>query len=76
VQNILLFFAQTGIVILMQWYCNIKFVHPASSIQVEKFILLVNVCKILVGKCEGKRSLGRSSHRLEDNIRMDFMEIG
>jgi hypothetical protein len=50
VQHILLFYAETGIVILMQWYCNIKFVHPASSIQVENFISLVNVCNILVGK--------------------------
>jgi hypothetical protein len=30
----------------------------------------------LVGKPEGKRPLGRSRHRWEDNIRMDLREIG
>jgi hypothetical protein len=29
-----------------------------------------------VGKPEGKRPLGRPSHRLEDNIKMDLREIG
>ena len=28
--------------------------------------------KILIGKPTGKRRLGRSGHRWEDNIRMDF----
>jgi hypothetical protein len=35
-----------------------------------------NVYKILVGKPEGKRSLGRLRRRWEDNIRMDLKEIG
>jgi hypothetical protein len=30
----------------------------------------------LVGKSEGKKSLGRSGRRWEDNIRMDLGEIG
>jgi hypothetical protein len=30
----------------------------------------------LVGKPEGKRSLGRTRRRWEDNIRMDLKEIG
>ena len=34
------------------------------------------VCMILVGKREGKRQLGRPRHRLEDNIKMDFHEVG
>jgi hypothetical protein len=29
-----------------------------------------------VGKTEGKRPLGRPRHRWEDNIKMDFREIG
>jgi hypothetical protein len=33
------------------------------------------VYKILVGKPEGKRPLGRSRRRWEDDIRMDFKEI-
>jgi hypothetical protein len=35
-----------------------------------------NVYKILVGKPEGKRSLGRSRGIWEDNIRMGLREIG
>jgi hypothetical protein len=34
-----------------------------------------NAYKILVGKPEGKRSLGRPRHRWEDNIRVDIKEI-
>jgi hypothetical protein len=33
------------------------------------------VYRVLVGKPEGKRSLGRSRLRLEDNIKMDFQEV-
>jgi hypothetical protein len=35
-----------------------------------------NVYKVLVGKPEGKRPLGRPRRRCEDGIRMDFWEIG
>jgi hypothetical protein len=35
-----------------------------------------NAYRILVGKLEGKRSLGRPRHGWEDNIRMDLREIG
>jgi hypothetical protein len=35
-----------------------------------------NVCKILVGKPEAKRPFGRRRRRWEDNIRMDFREMG
>jgi hypothetical protein len=34
------------------------------------------VCKMLVGKPEGKRTLGRPRRRWEDNIRMDLQEVG
>jgi hypothetical protein len=34
------------------------------------------VYKVLVGKLEGKRPLGRPRHRWEDRIRMDLKEIG
>jgi hypothetical protein len=34
------------------------------------------VYKILVGKPEGKRPLGRPMRRWEDNIRKDLREIG
>ena len=32
--------------------------------------------RVLVGKPEGKRPLGRSKRRWVDNIRMDFLEVG
>jgi hypothetical protein len=35
-----------------------------------------NVYRSLVGKPEGKRSLGRPKHRWMDNIKMDLLEIG
>jgi hypothetical protein len=34
------------------------------------------VFKVLVGKPEGKRSLGRQRRRWENGTRMDFWEIG
>jgi len=34
------------------------------------------VYRVLVGKPEGKRPLGRPRHRWEDNIKMDFQEVG
>jgi hypothetical protein len=35
-----------------------------------------NAYKILVGKPEGKRSVGRHRHRRRDNIRTDLKERG
>jgi hypothetical protein len=35
-----------------------------------------NAYRILVGKPEGKRPLGRPRCRWVDNIKMDFREIG
>jgi hypothetical protein len=34
------------------------------------------VCRVLVGKSEGKRPLGRPRCRFEDNIKMDNQEVG
>jgi hypothetical protein len=36
----------------------------------------IGVYWVLVGKREGKRSLGRPKHRWEDNINMDLQEVG
>jgi hypothetical protein len=35
-----------------------------------------NVHRLLVGKPEGKKPLGRPRRRWIDNIKMDFLEIG
>jgi hypothetical protein len=34
------------------------------------------VYRVLEGKPEGKRPLGRPRHRREDNIKMDLQEVG
>ena len=34
------------------------------------------VHRVLVGKPEGRRPLGRPRHRWEDNIKMDLQEVG
>jgi hypothetical protein len=35
-----------------------------------------NAYRVLVGKLEGKRPLGRPKHGLVDDIKMDLKEIG
>jgi hypothetical protein len=35
-----------------------------------------NVCRLLLGKPEGKRPLGRPRRRWIDNIKIDLLEIG
>jgi hypothetical protein len=35
-----------------------------------------NIYRVLVGKSEGKRPLGRPRHRWEDNIKMNLQEVG
>jgi hypothetical protein len=35
-----------------------------------------DACRILVGKPEGKRPLGRARRRWVDNIKIDIREIG
>jgi hypothetical protein len=35
-----------------------------------------NACRILVGKPEGKRPLGRQRCKWVDNIKMDLREMG
>jgi hypothetical protein len=36
----------------------------------------MGVYRVLVGKPEGKRPLGRPRRRWEDNIKMDLQEVG
>jgi hypothetical protein len=44
--------------------------------RVEHIGEMRNAYKMLVGKSEGKRPLGRSRHKWEENIRMDLREVG
>jgi len=34
------------------------------------------ICRVLVGKSEGKKSLGRSRHRWGNNIKLHLQEVG
>ena len=34
------------------------------------------IYRVLLGKLEGRRPLGRPRHRWEDNIKMDLKEVG
>ena len=36
----------------------------------------IGVYRVLVGKPEGKRPLGRTRRRWKDNIKMDIQELG
>jgi hypothetical protein len=35
-----------------------------------------NICALVVGRPEGKRPLGKSRRRWDDNIKMDLRKIG
>jgi hypothetical protein len=35
-----------------------------------------NVCRILMGKLEGKRPLGKPRRKWKDNIRIDLRQVG
>jgi len=35
-----------------------------------------DIYRVLVGKPEGKRALGRPRHRWEDGIKIDLQEVG
>jgi hypothetical protein len=47
-----------------------------SGWHVERIAEKRNVCRILVGKPEGKRPLERPRRRRMDNIKIDLGEIG
>jgi hypothetical protein len=40
------------------------------------YVVKRNACRILVGKPEGKRPLGKTKCRWEENFKMDLREIG
>jgi len=52
--------------------------HPYDCYMVRKICLVIvrNDNRVLVGKPEGKRPLGRPRPRWEDNIKMDLEKVG
>jgi len=63
-------------------YCSPNIVRAIKSRRsrwaghVARMVERRGVYRILVGKPEGKRPLGRPRHRWEDNIKMDLQEVG
>ena len=45
-------------------------------VHVSRMVEMRGVFRVLVGKAEGKRPLGRPRRRWEDNIMMDIQELG
>jgi hypothetical protein len=50
--------------------------YASPDIRVAGMGEMRNVYRILVGKPEGKRLLGRPRHRQEDSFRMGLKEVG
>jgi len=57
--------------------------HPVLLIETNEMGGTCSACwrsrgvyRVLVGKSEGKRPLGRPRHRWEDYIKMDLQEVG
>ena len=56
---------------LAYFYSNMRWAGHVARIGEER-----GVYRVLVGKPEGKRPLGRPRRRWVDNIRMDLQEVG
>jgi hypothetical protein len=50
--------------------------HRKNIAILQTFKTAPDLDRVLVGEPEGKRPLGRPSHRWEDNIKMDLQEVG
>jgi len=50
--------------------------HPILFGCVVHMVERRGIYRVLVGKPEGKKPLGRPSRRWEDNIKMDLQEVG
>ena len=67
---------------LNDFYCSPNIVQVIKSrrirwaVYVARMGEIKGIYRILVGKHEGKRSLGRSRHRWEDNIERHLQEVG
>jgi hypothetical protein len=63
----------------MQSFCEFG-IEPSGSIKCWETMECPdsyrNAYRLLVGKPEGKRPLGRPSRRWVDNIRVDLIEVG
>ena len=60
---------------LLQWKCN-NFTYSECAFIVLRMGEERGVYRVLVGKPEGRRPLGRPRRRWADNIGMDLQEVG
>jgi hypothetical protein len=51
-------------------------VIKSRRVRLAGHVACTDVYRVLVGKCGGKRPLGRDRRRLEDNIKMDLQKMG
>jgi hypothetical protein len=63
-------YCSPNIVRVIKWRIITWFGHVVRMVEGK------GVYRVLVGKPEGKRPLGRPRHRWEDNIKMDLLEVG
>jgi hypothetical protein len=67
---------------LNDWYSSPSLVRVMKSLRtrweghVECMGKKRGLCRVLVGKPEGKRPLGRPRYRWQNNIQMDLQEVG
>jgi hypothetical protein len=65
------------VIINADWFCiEIKYPVKKEAGHVARMGEKRNAYRLLVGKPEGKRPLGRRRRRWVDNIKMDLREIG
>ena len=64
------FYSSSNIVRVIKWI-RMRWAGHVARMGEES-----RVYRVLVGKPEGKRPLGRTRHRWVDNIRMDLQEVG
>jgi len=65
----------------MYFSCYYSLITPWCRVLLEKLtglqlVKVREVYRVLVGKPEGRRPLGRPRRRWVDNIRMDLQEVG
>ena len=62
-------------IVLLTYYCSGDQIENEMGGNVARVGESRSVCRVLVGKLDGKRPLGRPRHRWKNNIKMDLQEV-